>query len=329
MKVKFWGVRGSVPSPVSSKEIAHKMVNAIWKSRHLDLDRSEGADFGDDQQKIISDFVSNLDIAEGGTIGGNTPCVQIIPPDGEIIIMDCGSGIRVLGSELMQSDFSRGKGSASIFMSHTHWDHICGLPFFIPLYVPGNKLDFYGGHDDLEARLENQHNPWHFPVPWKALGSAKNFTQMTPDEPVRVGSTEITNHELFHPGKSFGYRFANDDGGIIVYASDAEYKHLQHSKISEYLDFFRDADILIFDTQYTLTEALAKEDWGHSSAMIGIEMAMEAGVKNLVMFHHEPTYSDDKVVSLCVKADQYQDILNDSRHKCKIHIAYEGLVMET
>ena len=329
MKVKFWGVRGSLPSPVSSEEVFHKMVNAIWKSRRLDLDRSEEAEFDDLQKKIITGFLNTLGIAERGTIGGNTPCVQIIPPDGEIIIMDCGSGIRVLSPELMQGDFGKGKGKASIFLSHTHWDHICGLPFFVPLYIRGNRLDFFGGHDKLEDRLENQHNPWHFPVPWKALGSTKNFTKIQPGDPVEVGTTVITNHELFHPGKSFGYRFTGKDGGVIVYASDAEYKHLQHSKIAEYLDFFRDADILIFDTQYTLTEALAKEDWGHSSAMIGIEMAMEAGVKNLVMFHHEPMYADDKVVDLCIKADQYQEILNDSRSKCNIHIAYEGLVMET
>jgi len=329
MKIKFWGVRGSIPSPITSEEIAHKMSNVIWKARNLELNRAESAEFDPNQKKIIADFLDSLPIEERGTIGGNTPCVQIIPRDEEIIIVDAGSGIRNLGLELMQSDFGKGKGVADIFFSHTHWDHICGLPFFVPIYKKGNLLRFYGGHEQLEERLANQHNPWHFPVPWKVLGASKQFTQIEPGQTITIGGTTVETLELFHPGKCFSYRFTDEKSGSIVYASDAEYKHLQHSKIAKYLDFFHDADILIFDTQYTLTEALAKEDWGHSSAMIGIEMALEAGVKNLVMFHHEPTYDDDKVVTLRQKADQYQNILNGSRAKCNIHIAYEGLVLET
>ncbi len=325
MKAKFWGVRGSIPSPITTEEISHKLLQVIWKARNLEINRSADAELDDEQIAIIRRFLQSLNISERGTIGGNTPCVQIIPDDGQTIIVDCGSGIRLLGSELMRGDFGNGNGVAHIFLSHTHWDHICGLPFFIPLFIKGNELNFYGGHDHLEERLSNQHNPWHFPVPWQALGSTKKFFRMSPREPVNIGSVEISIHELFHPGKSFGYRFKSKTGGIIVYASDAEYKHLQHSKISEYLEFFREADVLIFDTQYTLTEALAKEDWGHSSAMIGIEMAIEAGVKNLVMFHHEPNYDDEKIVNLCIKADKYQEILNNNRNKCNIHIAYEGM----
>jgi len=329
MKIKFWGVRGSIPAPISSEEIAQKMTKVIWKARQLRLNRAPGAECDKKQKAKIEHFLAGLKIEERGTIGGNTPCVQIIPDDGQIIILDCGSGIRSLGMELMQSEFGKGKGKANILFSHTHWDHICGLPFFIPLYKKGNVFNFFSGHDQLEERLANQHHPWHFPVPWKALASTNNFQILNPAEPVKIGGTAIEIMELFHPGKSYGFRFTDEKGGIIVYASDAEYKHLQHSKIAKYLHFFRSADILIFDTQYTLTEALAKEDWGHSSAMIGIEMAMEAQVKNLVMFHHEPTYDDEKVVSLCQKADQYQKILNDSHFKCNIHIAYEGLVLET
>ena len=325
MKVKFWGVRGSIPTPITSSDIDKKLSKVIWKARNLNLKDTDDDEPDAEQAKIIREFVDGLDLTYRGTIGGNTPCIQIVPDDGKIIIVDCGSGIRALGTELMRREFGNGAGEADIFLSHTHWDHICGLPFFIPIFKKGNKFNFYGGHDHLEERLENQHNPWHFPVPWKALGSTKEFKQLSPEDSVSIGMTTVKLHELFHPGKSFAYRFENPAGKSIIYASDAEYKHLQHSKIAEYLAFFRNADILIFDTQYTLTEALAKEDWGHSSAMIGIEMAMEAGVKNLVMFHHEPAYDDEKVVDLCKKADRYQEILNDSRPKCKIQIAYEGL----
>lgn len=329
MKVKFWGVRGSIATPLTTDQIRDKMTSVIWKARSLDLNPSPNAKLDAKQRGIICDFLDNLPIAESGTIGGNTPCLQIIPQDERVIIIDCGTGLRVLGNELMMGDFSKGRGEAHIFISHTHWDHICGIPFFTPIYIKGNKLHFYGAHGDLEERLRSQHNPWHFPVPWEALGATKTFTKIEPGETIKLGTTNISTHELLHPGKSFSYRFAGADDGVIVYASDAEYKHLQHSKIAEYIDFFKKADILIFDTQYTLTEALAKEDWGHSSAMIGIEVALEAEVKKLVMFHHEPTYDDVKILGLCSKTDQYQQILNNDNPKCDIRIAYEGLVLET
>ncbi|NQS97884.1 MAG: MBL fold metallo-hydrolase [candidate division Zixibacteria bacterium] len=329
MKVKFWGVRGSLPTPLTSPEVRKKLISAIWKARSLSLDNSPEAKLEGEQTDIISAFLDSLPIEERGTIGGNTPCVQIIPDDGELIIVDCGSGLRALGSQLMQDEFGLGEGKASIFLSHTHWDHICGLPFFTPIFIKGNRLNFYGGHDNLEDRLRSQHNPWHFPVPWNVLGADKKCVQISPDSPFNIGNTRVIMHELSHPGRCFSYRFEGEDGDVIIYASDAEYKHLQHSKVAEYIEFFQNADILIFDTQYTLTEALAKEDWGHSSAMIGIEMAMEANVRNLVMFHHEPTYDDEKIVSLCKKTDQYQQILNNNSLKCNIHIAYEGLVLTT
>lgn len=328
MKVKFWGVRGSLPTPISTEEIMLKMESVIWKSRLLELNRDKNAQFDKSQKKIIRDLLSGLPIDERGTIGGNTPCVQILPDDGETIIVDGGSGLRNLGNELLKGSFGHGKGHASIFLNHTHWDHICGIPFFTPIFFKGNKIDFYAGHDQLEERLKNQHNPWHFPVPWEVLGATRTCTTISPDETVKIGSTTIRIHELPHPGKSFAFRFESEDGDIIIYASDAEYKHLHHDKIVDYLNFFKDADVLIFDTQYALSDAFAKEDWGHSSAMIGMEMAVEANVKNLVMFHHEPTYEDSKLVRLSEKANQYSRILNKKEAKTRIHIGYEGLVID-
>jgi phosphoribosyl 1,2-cyclic phosphodiesterase len=328
MKVKFWGVRGSIPTPVNSDEISTKIVNAIWKARNLSLNRSPEAEFDAEQKAVITAFVENLPITEKGTIGGNTPCVQIVTPEGKIVIVDCGSGIRLLGNQLMKREFAKGKGSAHILLSHTHWDHICGIPFFIPLYIPGNEFHFYSAHENLEERLAAQQHPWHFPVPWDVFKPKTDFHLLKLKGENRIGNLRVTLHELNHPGKSYAFRFETENSGAIVYASDAEYKQSKNSSFTEFIEFFRNANILIFDTQYTLTEALAKEDWGHSSAMIGIEMAMEAGVKNLVMFHHEPTYNDDKVVAMRHKTDQYQKILNKNRAQCNIHIAYEGLEME-
>jgi hypothetical protein len=120
MRVKLWGVRGSLPAPVSAEAISRKIEMAIWKARNLKLHRSANAKYDQSQKKIIDDFLSSLSLDERGTVGGNTPCVQIMPADDKVIIVDCGSGLRSLGEELMRGDMKKGNGTASIFISHTH-----------------------------------------------------------------------------------------------------------------------------------------------------------------------------------------------------------------
>jgi len=331
MIVKFWGVRGSIPSPLSTEEFRTKISSILWQSRTLlrDLDKSANAPGKEDFIKIET-FVAGLPAELNTLIGGNTPCIQLTPSDGETFIIDCGSGLRLLGKELMKGEFGKGKGHASILISHTHWDHIQGIPFFQPIFIKGNEFDFYGLHSDLEERLAFQQNTSYFPVEWNNLDARINIKIFDASKAIEIGSTKIRAHELSHPGASYSFRIEDADGSVIVYASDAEYKHLDKVKIKDYLEFFNEADILIFDAHFTLGDLFNKEDWGHSSAFIGLEMAVEAGVKNMVMFHHEPSYSDDELIKLLRKANEYNDIIKKhQRHECNIFLAREGMILNT
>ncbi|MBC8205191.1 MAG: MBL fold metallo-hydrolase [FCB group bacterium] len=328
MRIKFWGVRGSIPTPLTAQEVSDKIIDMIWKSRTLDIDRSPEAELNKKQKNRIEKFLSGIPIYQRGTIGGNTPCVQVLPSDEKTIILDAGSGIRGLGNELMNGSFKTGEGETHLFFSHTHWDHISGLPFFAPIFVPGNNMNFYSGHPGLEERLKNLHLPWHFPVPWEALPAKKKFFSMKKGEPLKIGSTTIRCFPMFHPGGSYSYRFDDDDGTSFIYASDVEFKKTEYKEYHDYFDFFRKADAIIFDSMYTLTETLTKQDWGHSSAMIGIDLAMEAGVKKLIMFHHEPNNSDADLKQIFDKTENYRRIIDPEGRFLKLHIAYEGLVLE-
>lgn len=328
MKIKFWGVRGSIPTPLTSSDINIKLENAIWKARSLKLNRGPEAEFDSRQKGIIREFLDELPISEKGTIGGNTPCVQIIPSDDTTVILDGGSGIRPLALELMKGNFRQGKGTTHIFFSHTHWDHICGIPFFIPLFIPGNRHQFYSGHGDLEKRLKQQHQPWYFPVPWESLPAEKTFTRLSKEQPIEIGALKVQCYPMFHPGGSYGYRLNDADGSSVIYATDVEFKRSNDNEISGYLDFIKGADALIFDSMYTLTETIAKEDWGHSSAMIGVDLALQAGVRNLIMFHHKPTNDDFTLVEIYEKTKEYQDLFDPGRKRLAIHLAYENLVID-
>ena len=314
MKVTFWGVRGSLPAPISDSEIRYKITEVLKKAVKEKIT----------EEIQIDDFINSLPDYSLGTVGGNTACVEIRASN-NIIVFDSGSGIRVLGHKLMSNEFAKGEGILHLFLSHTHWDHIMGFPFFVPAYVKGNSIHIYSCHPNMEDRFKNQHNPSHFPVHLESLSANIEFHTIKPEEDFALGDCTITPTSLHHPGGSFGYRIEHE-GKKVMYATDSEYKDLTDKGLKKYLDFFYDCDVLIFDAMYTLSDALDKEDWGHSSSLIGAEIAMAAKVKKLILFHHDPTNDD------CV----LQDILNktikftkkNAQYQCEVILAREGLTLE-
>ncbi|MGB5920670.1 MAG: MBL fold metallo-hydrolase, partial [Syntrophobacteria bacterium] len=157
MKVKFWGVRGSLPAPIPPTEIENKIVQALGGASGVDLDDIEA----------IENYVRALPFYQRTTTGGNTSCVEVCG-DNTKIILDAGSGIRQLGIELMQGPCGKGKGTVHLLISHTHWDHIMGFPFFTPAYAAGNQVLIYGRHPRIKERFQDQHHPDHFPVSLEA-----------------------------------------------------------------------------------------------------------------------------------------------------------------
>ncbi len=312
MKVKFWGVRGSLPTPPTSHHIREKFLKII--------DNLPAAVLANPAE--IKKHVLGLSNLEAGLIGGNTSCIEI-RADNKILIFDMGSGLKSLGNYLVKNEQSKKGLDLSIFLTHTHWDHILGFPFFAPAFFPNNKITFYSPHPNLKDRLEVQQDFRFFPVSLDHMPSKKEFIQIGHNTSVEIGKIKITNCPLYHPGGSFGYRI-ECDGKTVVYATDSEYKNLDRESTKQYIDFFRNADLLIFDAQYTFEEAIHKEDWGHSSALVGIEFAIEAGVKQLALFHHEPERDDFEINNILKKSLDFKKI-NYPEDDLEIFLAMEGL----
>ena len=266
--VKFWGTRGSIPTPGN-------------KTRRY---------------------------------GGNTSCVEVRVDD-TIFVCDGGTGLRELGVDLQaRTD----RITAHLFFSHTHWDHIQGFPFFTPAYVPSSELHVYDvkkNDDRVQRLLLGQMQSEYFPVSFGDLGAKIDFTNLDTGEKAIDGTT-VSHIEQTHPGRSFAYAFSKA-GTKVAYATDSELDLVLVNpeaaakdpftlrKLPESLvRFAAGADLLIADGQYTEEEYPKKKGWGHARATTAVDFAVQAGVKQLAIFHHDPMHPDeflDEVVDVCRK----------------------------
>lgn len=289
MKIKFWGVRGSIPTP------------------------------GPNTLKY----------------GGNTTCIEIRTNDNDLIILDAGTGIHALAQSLLKEM----PVQAHIFITHTHWDHIQGLPFFIPIFIPNNQIKIYGGIDPvtnetINRALSVQLQYSFFPIREAQLNARIEYATVKPGEPVKVGSATITPILLSHPVLNFGYRidcgeqsvfFTGDyEPQLNIYdPQDDEYEEFQSfvdAKWDEVVLAMKDVDALIVDSSYTTEEYVAKQGWGHGTYDSGIKLAMAANAKKLFFTHHEPTRTDASLDSI------YQGLLQSYKDTgVELLLAQEGV----
>lgn len=323
MRVQFWGVRGSVPAPVGSEEVAGRLVDALQRLGREAQPPALG------NREEVARWVDKLPSAVRGHSGGNTPCVTMTTQGGDLFIVDLGTGVRVLGNRLMEGPFGRGQGKAHLFLSHFHWDHIQGWPFFKPAYVQGNVLEMYSVHQGLEKRLQQQQEaPFFPPAAWEDMRATISYHQI-PGAGLTLcgGAVNVTYLELNHPSLAYAYRF-EVDGKILVYASDGAYLDLDDVSLSPFAEFFADADLLIFDAQFTLSESFEKRTWGHSSAVIGVELAAKAKVKRLALFHHDPNSDDAMLEHMLQVGKEYASnpsaVFRRHAHELDIFLAREG-----
>jgi phosphoribosyl 1,2-cyclic phosphodiesterase len=224
--------------------------------------------------------------------GGNTACVEVTAGDTRIIL-DAGTGLRTLGDERMKL----GPRHSTILLSHLHWDHICGLPFFTPIYVPGHRVEIASGpngvlpHDDAIRSLFRA--PF-FPVDFADLAGQVTTRELRTNERFTIGDITITMAKLNHPDPVYGYRLEHG-GHSIVYATDTEHFACVDPTLKK---LAAGADILIYDAQYTPEEYPAKVGWGHSTWQAGADLARAAGVPQLVMFHHDPNRTDAQLAAI-------------------------------
>lgn len=314
-QVTFRGVRGSIGTPVSLAQIEEKLTRA--------LERAQPEDLKDANTR--KSFIDNLPIEIRGCFGGNTPCVQM-QVGGKNLIFDGGTGLRQVAQDFLKGDFGQGKGKAHIFFSHTHWDHIQALPFFTPLYIEGNHFTLISPHPNIKKRLEGQQAPEYFPVSFDSYKATLDIPDVKGKSEIRVGDVVVKWKEMCHPGKSYSYRIEYA-GKSVVYATDAEYKNLSPDKLQPYVDFFKDADLLIFDSMFTFSDELERRDWGHSSTFTGVDLAVDANVKQVAFFHHDPRYDDFKLVDIFSQTQQYLK-LNAPESNLKMFLSYEDLTVD-
>ena len=253
--------------------------------------------------------------------GGNTPCLDLVAPDGTQFILDCGTGLRMLGNRWSSGDSPRPTQSY-IFVTHYHWDHIQGLPFFSPLYVEKNEFQFYSfrseflGRDSLRQVFETQMALPYFPVDFSSMSAKRKFRELEGGESFCVGENKITARHINHPQGCLGFRIETP-AGTIVYATDNE---PGDPALEENLrELAAGAEIFINDAQFTPLQLLTnKKGWGHSSWKEGVKVAREVDAKTLVLFHHDPD-SSDRIVD---------GILRDAREEFdSVFAASEGMVI--
>jgi anti-anti-sigma factor len=319
MLLRFWGTRGSLPAPIHPNQIEYKILTALELAHEQKINLADA--------RARRKFVKDLSL-EASTVGGNTTCLTLQLGE-HLIIFDAGSGMRELGDYLMtgsddwaqRAGFRHGKGHAYIFFTHTHWDHIQGLPFFKPLHVPGNTFDIYHVHEHVPHSLARQMEAAFFPLQFDRIGSTLNFHQLHEGEQVKVAGAVISNIDLKHPGKAYAYRVEADNATVIL-ATDGEYQSLDNTDTLKYRNFYANADVLIFDAMFSVRESFVKEDWGHSSALIGADIAAESHVKRLLLFHHDPHSTDTEILQILRETEEYIEAQGSA---LEVLIAHEGL----
>ena len=262
--------------------------------------------------------------------GGNTSCVALRVGE-DLLILDSGTGITRLGRELMAGSFGRGAGVAAILLSHAHWDHIQGFPFFPPVFVPGNRFSVFGPARSsamLEGILEGQVNPHFSPLyTMKNLGAVFDLFPVNGDAdeaPLRFGAVEITGRRLPHGMTScLAYRL-RVGGRTLVYASDAGYA--PGGPTDEVLALYRGADVLIHDATYTPEDRQKRLSRGNASFTDAADAAIRAGVRRLVLFHYDQDYTDEQVDCCWQRCRAYLD--QQGGPSIELIAAREGLTLE-
>ena len=313
MRVKFWGVRGSVPAPALPSQIRNKIASVVQRIRPGDLESTASRER----------FLANLPPWLFGTYGGNSACIEARLSDNNCVILDAGSGIRELSASLMKEP--RPITEFHVFITHFHYDHLQGLPFFAPAYNPNVRITFYSPVKDFKDIIANHMKPPYFPVTMEMAMESNYRFHVLEEGPVRIGNGIVDWRRHKHPGGAVAYRIQEDDRAFI-FSTDTELQESDFEKSPENRRFYGDVDMIILDSQYTLGEAIEKYDWGHSSFSLGVDFVTAWNIKQLYMYHHDPQYDDHRLYKNLQSAKWYAKNLGNT--ELEIYLSEEGLEVE-
>ncbi len=266
--------------------------------------------------------------------GGNTPCVEIRTKDNKLVILDAGSGIREFGNYLQRKGYIE---QMDILLSHYHWDHIQGIPFFAPLYNSKEKINFFGetcGGKEIKEILSSQMVSYYFPVELDNMSASTTFNEITPGKKYEMDGLIIETIRANHSSPTISFKFTEGEKSF-VYLTDNELvfdntnseniydQLLERNK--EIIDFCNGADYLIHDSMYDEALLMKKKGWGHSSNVALAYFSILSNVKNLILFHYNPDYTDEKIDELLAET---QSVLKNKDSNIKCLAAMEGLKID-
>ncbi|MCG8452463.1 MAG: MBL fold metallo-hydrolase [Spirochaetales bacterium] len=314
MVVRLWGVRGSSPTPLAPEELRSKFAAILQRAKASDLENSET------RQR----FLSRLPRGLFGTAGGNTACIEVRTKQNACIILDTGTGLRELEKRLKRERDS--VKEFHIFLSHFHYDHLLGLPYFNLLYDPTATVIFYSPYPAMERILDEfMRAPYH-PVGWDSFAADIGFCVLAKNEKVTIGGAEVSWIRRNHPNGCAAYK-VKEGNRSFIYSTDTELTEKDFERTERNLAFFYEADAIILDAQYTLGEAIEKYNWGHSSYSLAVEFCREFHIKKLYLYHHEPLNDDADMEKILRSAILFDNRLENGG-PLEIDLAREGHVFE-
>jgi phosphoribosyl 1,2-cyclic phosphodiesterase len=299
MKIVFYGSRGSnnvSSSPQRLETIAKNIFTLTRKNP-----RAPWAAF----KKLLGE----MDHSFAGVHSQHTTCVELCSDmAGMPLFLDMGTGLHAASidprSGLNNSQFKRGKGECAFFLSHTHWDHVIGLPTLLQIHRGDNKFHFYGCHPKLERRIAKLFDRDFFPVPYASVAPRFHFHQLRKNELLPFGKIRIQSASQSHPGTSYAYRF-EENGKSFVFATDTDLANTFLSHFHRGSNIYSNADLLAMDSHFSREDFELNRDYGHPSFEMVVDFAVRENVKKVLFIHHNPFYSDTKLDSVLKRAKQY------------------------